>query len=156
MMTKWYKTKTFRIVIAVFVVAAVILVASLAVTKNLPFEGKFEKVPVVRVEGKLLVAKLACMDGCKWLWAIEVNKAEIMRAENYITIAPPETGETLALEISDSKANLHVNSTPTGQFTTGAMTVYEYSLLENVNNVIVYYTEEVGSSGLPELYGAVY
>jgi len=105
----------------------------------------------------LKVAKLFCRGAeCKWLWAIQVDEAEIMRAENYITIAPPENGEMLDLEISDSKANLHVNSVPISDYSTGDVTVFEYELLGDVQSVIVYYTEEIGSSGLPELYGAVY
>ena len=71
-------------------------------------------------------------------------------------LSTPAEGKIYSFDITDSKANLYVDTEPVICYGEG-FKVCEHNVVEDLaNDVVLYYTEAVGSSGLPEVVGAVY
>lgn len=147
-------SRTTRIAIFVAVILVAILIGSILQPIKSPFKGQFKDVPITEVKGTLETAKLFCdSSGCKWLWSITVEEVIVIN-EGLHVLPEPEAGRLYTFDIPDSKANNYVETLPAVEYTSGPVTIKEHVITSA--NVVIYYYEEVGSSGLPELKAAVY
>jgi len=136
------------------VVAIVLIVVGLGTLIAQPFKGKYVDTQIIEVKGTLTTAKLFCdSGGCKWLWTIQVESATQLNPGGKGVLPVPDAGKKYTFDIPDSKANNYVKTEPDICHESG-VTVCEHEITES--DVVIYYTESIGSSGLPELIGAVY
>ena len=145
--------KTFFIIMVIALVA--VLATSVAAYKmgtRRPFNGEFDKKGFVQVTGTLKVAKLFCSsNGCKWLWTVEPTEESVVTNSDQLVLPAPEIGKIYTFDVEDSRANNYVATTPKECYEKG-VTVCEYEV--TIPEVVLYYTETIGSSGNPEFSAA--
>lgn len=156
-MREWLKTRTGRFVTVFVVIVLALGLLAFGARLRGPFGGKYSNTQIIEIKGDLVKAKLFCLNNdCKWLWAIEVKESKVIN-DGPGVLELPEEGKIYSFDITDSKANLYVETLPLECHDAKGASVCEHDVVEGVaENIVFYYTEVVGSSGLPEVEGAVY
>jgi hypothetical protein len=144
-----------KILVLAVIAAIVILILGYAVGTRRPFEGKYNNVALTEIKGDLLQVKsFQTVSGFKFVWLVKVNEYKPMEGTTKSFLPELLSEDTFAVDVTDSRANLYIDSTPTTCYPIDQNSlprVCEYKITQTKAVLIV--GEEVGSSGLPETSG---